>query len=208
MDHEVANKTHAIERYLLGEMPTSERDAFEEHFFDCAECADEIRTASVLMHDMKTTLRDFRAAPKSSPTGWLSWLKVPVLVPTFAALALLAVVGYQNLGVMPDLEAPRSISAALILDGTTRGDLPELRVGDALLFKIAPEAAAGGKVYVEVDKASGGKVRGGEVAAPPAGQALSIFFPGSLGAGRYELVVRENPGGRELARSGFDVVKK
>src|SRR5512146_603736 len=113
MDHEVAAKTHAIERYLLGEMPTSERDAFEEHYFMCAECAEEIRAASTLMRDMKEELREFRAAPKSSSPGWLSWLRPPVLVPTFAALLLAVTVGYQNTVVLPDLKAPRSMGAAV-----------------------------------------------------------------------------------------------
>src|SRR5438132_7810886 len=60
MDHEVATQTHAVERYLLGEMPSSERDLFEEHYFSCADCGEEVRSASALMRDMKDALRDFK----------------------------------------------------------------------------------------------------------------------------------------------------
>jgi anti-sigma factor RsiW len=208
MDHEVAAKTHAIERYLLGEMPTSERDAFEEHYFACAECAGEIRTASALMHDMKAALREFKTAPKSSPPGWLSWLRAPVLVPTFAALVLCVVTGYQNTVVLPDLKAPRSMTSALILDGATRGDVPAVRAGDPLRFKVAVDGVSAPRLYVELDTESGGRVRDGEVAAPPANQALDVFFPGHLAAGRYQFVAREGPGGRELARSAFEVVNR
>ena len=49
MDHEVARTSHAVERYLLGEMPSSERDEFEEHYFACTDCASEIRFASVTL---------------------------------------------------------------------------------------------------------------------------------------------------------------
>jgi hypothetical protein len=207
MDHEVAAKTHAIERYLLGEMPASERDAFEEHYFSCAECAEEIRSASTLMHDMKAALRDFRA-PRPSPAGWLSWLRPPVLVPTFAALLLAVTVGYQNTVVLPDLKAPRSMTAALPLDGTTRGDAPALRAGEALRFAIAVDGASAETLYVEIDRAAGGVARKGQVACPPPNRPLDVFFPGSLAPGRYELLVRDAPGGRDLARSGFEVAHR
>src|SRR2546422_610857 len=44
----LAVETLALERYLLGEMPGEERDAFEEHFFSCAECAEEARAGGVM----------------------------------------------------------------------------------------------------------------------------------------------------------------
>jgi len=208
MDHEVVAKTHAIERYLLGEMPTSERDAFEEHYFTCTECAEEVRSASAVMRDMKSALREFQTAPKSSPPGWLSWLRAPVLVPTFAALLLAVTVGYQNTVVLPDLKAPRSMTAAVPLDGLTRGDVPRLKAGDALRFAIAVESGVTGAVHVEVARQGGGIVRKGEVAAPGPNRPLDVFIPGSLGAGRYDLLVRDAPGGRELARSSFEVVDR
>jgi anti-sigma factor RsiW len=204
MDHKVAITTHAVERYLLGEMPVSERDAFEEHYFECAECGNEVRSGSDLMRDMKAALRD-SPAPKASSPGWFSWLKPPVLVPTFAAFALLAVVGYQNLAVLPDLEAPRSMGSPTILDGRTRGDAPSLRAGEPLRFLTAVEGAAASRLYVELTDASGSAVRHGEVAAPGGDRPLDVFFPGKLAEGRYQLVVREGKGGREIARSAFDV---
>lgn len=206
MDHEVAAKTHAIERYLLGEMPGSERDAFEEHYFACAECAAEIRSASELTREMKAALRDLQSRRKASPPGWLSWFRAPVLVPTFVALSLAIVVGYQNLAVLPDLEAPRSMASALILDGRTRGDAPQLKIGAPLRFTTAVDGAASARLRVEILGSSGSAVRKGEVAAPGSGSALDVYFPGRLSAGRYELVVRDGEGGKELAMSAFEVI--
>jgi hypothetical protein len=207
MNHEVAANTHAVERYLLGEMPVPERDAFEEHYFTCAECAGEIRSASEMMRDMKSALRDFRSEPKVSSEGWLSWLRRPVLVPTFAAVALAFVVGYQNVAVIPGLEAPRSMNIALILDGRTRGDAPALKAGDPVRFLTALEgASAATKVFVEIVGSAGSAVRNGDIDAPAAGRPLDVYFPGSLAAGRYQLVVREGKDGKELSRSVFEVV--
>ena len=42
MNHEEAMKAQTTERYLLGDLPENERDAFEEHYFECAICADEV----------------------------------------------------------------------------------------------------------------------------------------------------------------------
>jgi anti-sigma factor RsiW len=206
MNHEVAANTHAVERYLLGEMPVPERDAFEEHYFACAECAGEIRSASELMRDMKAALRDFRSHPQAPSPGWLSWLRRPMLIPTFAAVALAFVVGYQNVAVLPDLKAPRSMNSALILDGRTRGDAPALRTGDPVRFLTALDSAAAARLFVEIVGSAGSAVRSGDIAAPAAGRPLDVYFPGSLAAGRYQLVVRDGEGGKELARSAFEVV--
>src|SRR4051812_21301294 len=206
MDHEVANKTHAVERYLLGEMPSSERDEFEDHYFACGECADEIRSASATVRDMKVALRELKPLRKASSPGWLSWLRPQVLVPTFAALSLAVVVGYQNTVVVPDLKAPRSMSAALILDGQTRSTAPTLRSGDPLHFLTAVDGVANGKEYVEVAAGSGNIVRHGEVAAPGPNRPLDVYFPGTLPAGKYHLIVRDSPGGKELAHSSFEIV--
>jgi hypothetical protein len=206
MDHEVALKTHAVERYLLGEMPSSERDAFEEHYFACMECADEVRSAAVTVRDMKAALRELEPAPKASSPGWLSWLRPQVLVPTFAALSLAVVVGYQNTVVVPDLKAPRSMGAAVILDGQTRAGAPTLHAGDPLRFLTAIEPVAEQTLYVEVDGSEGSVVRHGEVSAPGPNRPLDVYFPGTLSAGRYHLIVRDNPRGKELAHSSFEIV--
>ena len=43
MNHEDAAKSMTAERYTLGELEPAERDAFEEHFFECSACADDVR---------------------------------------------------------------------------------------------------------------------------------------------------------------------
>src|ERR1051326_2982787 len=99
MDHESAIRTNAIERYVLGEMPLEERDTFEEHYFACMVCAQDIRLASAMTRDIKVVLR------QGLPTrSWFNWLKTPVLIPICTTLALLVVVGYQNLSEIPALK--------------------------------------------------------------------------------------------------------
>jgi hypothetical protein len=128
------------------------------------------------------------------------------LVPTFAALSLAVVVGYQNTVVLPDLEAPRSMGSAVILDGATRAAGPSIHKGDPLQFTIAVDGASQARLYVELSKRDGGVVKRGYVNSLSANGPLGVYFPGSLGPGKYRLEVRENAGGKELAGSSFEVV--
>jgi hypothetical protein len=58
MDHETAIKIQAAERYVLDEFTSEERADFEEHFFGCRECADEVRAASILAANTRAVLAE------------------------------------------------------------------------------------------------------------------------------------------------------
>ena len=55
MTHDDAMKMMAAERYILGELEPSERDAFEEHFFDCTICADDVRDSTKFADGVRTS---------------------------------------------------------------------------------------------------------------------------------------------------------
>ncbi|HLH16140.1 MAG TPA: zf-HC2 domain-containing protein [Bryobacteraceae bacterium] len=206
MDHEQAVKTAAVERYLLGEMAPPERDAFEEHYFSCAVCAEEVRAAAVLTAGMPAALQEKVPQRVGFRLWW--WLTPQLAATACAALLLAAVVAYQNVAVIPALLAPRSANGIITLDGLTRAAGPKVAASDPLVFQMALDGLGPvSRVRVELDAASGRQVRAGEMAAPAAGQPLEFFFPGSLDPGHYRVVVREVPAGREIARSGFEVVK-
>lgn len=66
MNHAEANASHATERYLLGELTASEADAFEEHYFDCVECADELRVGMRFMNGGRDLARQAAAPVEAS----------------------------------------------------------------------------------------------------------------------------------------------
>lgn len=112
MEHNEAIKEMVAERYLLGELTPEQRDAFEEHAFDCPECSLDLRAGSIFINTAKVELPHLAttsAAPSlpsiSRPDrkriNWQSWLRPAFAGPAFAAL--LAVVGYQNLLTIPSL---------------------------------------------------------------------------------------------------------
>lgn len=58
MDHRKAVEMHATERYLLGELSEGECAEFEEHFFECSECAEDVRAADALIEGARTSSRE------------------------------------------------------------------------------------------------------------------------------------------------------
>jgi hypothetical protein len=131
MNHSEALKEMAVERYLLDELGPDARDAFEEHMFDCQECAMDVRAGVVFIDEakkqlpklavVKDTRQEHAASSAKERRDWFAWLRPAYLAPAFAAL--LVVVGYQNLVELPGLRSaaePHFVSPTP-LRGATRG---------------------------------------------------------------------------------------
>jgi hypothetical protein len=57
MDHNEAVRMLAAEKYLLGELPKTQRDEYEEHYFDCPACAEDLQTTVVFLESAKQVAR-------------------------------------------------------------------------------------------------------------------------------------------------------
>ena len=64
MDHHQATQLTAVEKYLLDELPPELRDEFEEHFFDCQDCATDLRATAGFIDAAK---REFKVNPVKKP---------------------------------------------------------------------------------------------------------------------------------------------
>src|SRR5580693_3233799 len=94
MEHEQSVQNLAVEGYLLGQMTAEEREAFENHYFDCAVCAEDLRAASRFMREARAvfaaesrTPAPMQSVPDRRAWSWTGWLR-----PQFA-LAAIAVLG-------------------------------------------------------------------------------------------------------------------
>ncbi len=56
MDHQSAVDRNLAERYLLGELEAAEAAEFEEHFFDCPACAEDVRMGRTFVANLKAVL--------------------------------------------------------------------------------------------------------------------------------------------------------
>src|SRR5215469_13513833 len=131
MDHKDALRLNATERYLLNELEPDQLDQFEEHLFDCPECALDLRAAAMFIEQGKTALAEPATAAHEVHTTrsnktWLSWLRPAYAVPAMALLLL--VVGYQNLVEFPAIQGkaalPEVMPSVTMNIATRGGDVP------------------------------------------------------------------------------------
>ena len=57
MDHNEALQLQAVEKYVLGELPPPLRDEFEKHFFDCQECALNVKAGAGFVDNARAVWR-------------------------------------------------------------------------------------------------------------------------------------------------------
>ena len=106
MNHGEAIRLGATEKYVLGELPQSLRDEFEEHYFECLECALDLKAAAGFVDNARAVLRqntDKSAVKVSKPArGRSAWFRSVIVVPAFATLLL--ILAYQNTVTIPKLK--------------------------------------------------------------------------------------------------------
>ncbi len=142
MDHNQALQLQAAVKYVLGELSQVQRDEYEEHYFDCAECAVDIKALATFADTTREVLRQERAnefARELVPAraGWLRWLRPVFTAPAFAALLL--IVAYQNTVTIPQAREEASTGVAQIFVTSRTAKMAVVRGGDELTkFSVRP----------------------------------------------------------------------
>ena len=85
MDHSESIRLMAAEKYLLGELTPDLQEKFEEHFFECQECALDVRAGAALVEHSKVVLAEPFAVSQS---GDLSPAKAIGQQPADSAMGL------------------------------------------------------------------------------------------------------------------------
>ncbi len=197
MAHKEAEKTMAVDRYLLNELTQEERLRFEEHYFECADCADAVEAGQIFISGIR---------PIPEPVPWwrrlVELVNAPIAVPAWrmwilggAAAASLGVVGFQNFG-PPAVLADAGLANTVLLAGeTVKGPdedktyslrTPSATVEVTLLDVDFPF------YRVDITRKSDGKTRSLVVPAPPkeSEHRLSVQMTReALGVGRFTVTV-------------------
>jgi len=216
MDHTQALAGKASERYLMGEMSEPERFEFEEHYFDCQHCAEDVRAGTALARGIQAVGREDAAArprtvdrPERAPGKWWGWLTPAALIPTAAAAMLACVVGYQQFVTIPGLSGSRALSP-VVLRAAARGEEQTIHVRSGQPFSVfslsVNEADPGAALRYEIaPDGSTPRVTGTAVAPAPGSPLLVVVPHAKLDlAGAWTLVLRK-PEGAEIARYPFQL---
>lgn len=124
-------RDEVFENYVCDALGPEDRDAFEAHYFECAACADRLRTYSALRAELAARPAEVQVAKPAR--GWRRrWVLVPLAGSLFAAAA--AVLWWR----IPPQVVPESTVA-----GTRAADsADDRRVQGPLSQAPGPEAAA------------------------------------------------------------------
>jgi hypothetical protein len=189
MNHDQAIREKAVERYLLGELPEDARADFEEHFFDCALCAADLKDGAVFVDSLRLDLRPVSSpqpkihlVAKHNPASWLR----PWLVPALAASLL--VVAYQNVLVLPSLrhmvavaQAPAVMNNIVLANIDARGaEIPKLAApahGSFLISVDVPSKAEYVSYICVLYNASGERLWQMPITAQQAENTVSLRVP-------------------------------
>jgi anti-sigma factor RsiW len=214
MTHAQAVKTSAVERYLLGEMPELERYAFEEHYFSCLECAEDVRTAGLMRDGAKAGLIDQGARPAASPavdaSATRAW-RPSVVLPWAVAATLAITVGYQTYRVpQPRFEA--QALSPITLRPASRGAEPVVPLApgaSAVTLAVELTSAEPGELVFELRTSGTAAVSSGRVQPPPPGAPLMLLIPvWTLTPGEhYILTVRHAASGSPAGEFRFEATR-
>jgi hypothetical protein len=201
MNHDEAVRQKATERYLLDELDADTRDQFEEHLFDCQDCAVDLRAGAMFVEQSKVILAQPEAAaavrvPATSKPGWFAWLRPALAVPVLALL--LVVVGYQNFVQVPHLESaanqPQALPYASVnisTRGVVKTEVTTGRGQDFNLFVSIPPDTAYSAYTLELHNPAGQLKWSLRIPASSPDDTRSIHVPGAgLEQGTYQLVVK------------------
>jgi hypothetical protein len=193
MTHTEAVNSLASERYLLDEMAEPERDDFEAHYFECLECADDVKMGALLRDGARAGLvagpqvarvASFSPVEKRTREAFLTpriasqpWYR-STAVPWAVAATLAVMVGYQSAGERVPSSPTAEALTAVVLRPTSRGTVPPVSVA-ASHVALALDVDAGNATAVsyELRDEAATLITSGRATAPAAGSPLLLVIP-------------------------------
>jgi hypothetical protein len=226
MDHNQAVQLQAAVKYVLGELSQSQREEYEEHYFDCGECAADLEAAAAFADTSREVFRyeaDKSVGRESVPARarWFGWFRPAFAVPVFAAL--LVVIIYQNSVTIPKAKEEAARGSAQLFTSSFSLRMANVRGRDeikvqvsenesfALKFDFTPSREFGSYIG-QLEDASGRSLLQVNIPGSLTNKEAQLLVPGGLlQPGKYALVFTGNPGSNvqsnkeELLRLGFSV---
>lgn len=204
MDHNYAVENHVAEGYLLDDLDEAERDAYEDHYFGCTKCAEEVEMVSEFMDTAKQVIRDeLKPQPVaiSAPSaGWLSRFMPAMRYMPATAYALLAltagIVVYQYQIIRHPVHPPIAtvVTEFTLSSSHASTDVIKTSRGNQVLlkFSIPPSGAEDFSSYdVDIVTNSGSKKVSLNIPKAQANDPQLIELEtGDLESGTYFLVIR------------------
>lgn len=215
IDHDEAVKDLMAERYLLGELNASDRDAYEEHLFSCDACFEQIKTGTEFVDHLRHIGTDDPQAPLSP--GFMSRLvtnmRQPVTIIAFGFLLFATGIAIHQNSVISRLKAPRpEIRSVLAGVAHGSGETNLVRVSRNSGLSLNVEYARKGEFTsyrAQILSGSGKAMYSVALSERQVGTMAAIDVPAdALEPGQYSVVVfgrRSDGTQEEVGRGTFEL---
>ena len=208
IDHQEAVKNLMAERYLLGELNTAEREAYEEHLFACDACFGQVKAGTEFVGHLRRIGVEDPATDVVAP-GWKQSLRSALRPAPAFALAACILAGtslYQNMITIPMLKGPQAESRYMVTEASRGNSVVKAqrtsRIRLAVEFGSTKEFVS----YEAQIQTADSKVKYTVSSLQPSQDTIEFsLYAGALQPGKYVLVVygRDGETKRELARNPF-----
>jgi hypothetical protein len=213
--HEDAVKDLMAERYLLGELNAAERDAFEEHFFSCDACFEQIKAGT----EFVSQLRQIATQDPQDPLapGFMSHLianaRQPLTITMFGFLLFASGLAVHQNSVIANLKAPRpEIRSVLTGIAHGSGEIHVIRIPRDSALSLNVEYAPKGEFIsyqAQILSSSGKALHTVALPETQVGTTASIAVPAdALKPAQYSVVVfgrRSDGSQEEVGRGAFEL---
>lgn len=203
----------AAEAYILDDLEPAERNAFEEHFFDCTDCASDVLDAAAVADGVRTDIADGERTETTNvvpfPHPYSRWAAAA------AAIAIAAVLSYHYWPRPPARQtAPlvRNVVAEQMIDldaaRATQTSYLVIRNQSVSVGFVIPVTDPHPPYVCELRDDAGGHLMGSKTVSTKdeAANAVSLVIPaGKFHNGNYTLGIR---GDREIPAYHFAVEVK
>jgi Putative zinc-finger len=221
MNHSEALQLQAAEKYILGELSPELREEYEEHYFECEECASDVKAAAAFGDSARELFRK-RQKERVQIAGWFGWLRPVIAAPALAALLL--VVCYQSFVTIPKLQrgavartTAQNADFVSLIGTNSRAEGAKTfqihRDRPAILEVDVPASREFASYLCQLRDASGRTIYESRVSAADAKSTVHLILPeGAVEPGEYSLAViglgtspANTNSGNEIERLTFSV---
>jgi hypothetical protein len=216
IEHEEAVKNMMAERYLLGELNASQRDAYEEHLFSCDACFEQVKAGTEFVGHLRRIGTDELA---SDAPGFMAMVMKGLFQPGMAVVgALLICVSafsvYQH-RTIAGLRQTQVAPSFFLSDGAKAGGIKQVVLPRNSRFELSIQllqtgdfAAYEGQILTDA-----GQVKSSfPISAEQTRDTIHIVLEsGGLGSGSYFVKINGiTPEGRrqEITRYSFQLLVK
>jgi hypothetical protein len=198
--HERAIENLTAERYLLDDLSDVERDAFEEHYFDCVVCADTVRAGATMFVNGHELVKKPVPVPKPGR-------RAARLSQAAAAVMAFALSANVYMSQQPSMEPVRLFHISTDVRGPSE-TVYQLEKDQQFELSVDVPPGFPFRTYeIGVRTAKGKTIDTMTISAETA-KNTQLLLLRKLPAGSYELViegVREDGNRAPVTRSGFTV---